>query len=204
MGKIITFAQQKGGAGKTTLLAGLAHALVLKGKSVAAADLDPQGSLRTWASLGGIEKLQMIETASYRVGGDLRSAKAAHDFVLVDCPGSATPLLEAAIRESDCVIVPCQASQVDVWATQAVLDMCAAENTPCRVVLNRVPPRGKAADETRRSLAAAGAKVMKAQVGNRVAFANGLASGSTVLGLPGQARAKDELAAFTKEVLKAL
>ena len=169
---------------------------------VAAADLDPQGSLSMWASLGGVDGLTVIETASYRVGGDLRSAKAKHDLVLVDCPGSATPLLEAAIRESDIVVVPCQASQVDVWATQAVLEMCAQENTPCRVVLNRVPPRGRAADEIRKTLAKTGAKVMKSQIGNRVAFANGLATGSTVLGMPGQTRAKEELAAFTKELLK--
>lgn len=204
MGKVITFAQQKGGAGKTTLLSGLAHKLLLKGKDVAVADLDPQGSLGFWVGMGGLPDLGVIETASYRVGGDLRDAKKNHDFVLVDCPGSATPLLEAAIRESDLVVVPCQASQVDVWATKAVLDMCEAEATAAKIVLNRVPPRGRAADDIRAALTADGVEVMSTQIGNRVAFAQGLAQGLTVLGMPGQARAKEELDAFAKELLVGL
>lgn len=204
MGHVITFAQQKGGAGKTTLLAGLAHALMSKKKSVAIADLDPQGSLTRWHAMGGLPKLEMLETASYRVGGDLRSARDKHDFVLVDCPGSASSLLEAAIRESDLVVVPCQASQVDVWASEAILKMCADEGTPARVVLNRVAPRGQAAENTATALAALDAKVLKTRIGNRVAFANGLAAGTTALGLPGQKPAKAELQALAAELRKAL
>lgn len=201
MGAVITFAQQKGGSGKTTLLTCLAHAFSEAGKSVAVADLDPQGSLAAWLKLGQMKDLALIETASYRVAGDLRSAKSAHDIVLVDCPGSASPLLEAAIRESDLVLIPCQTSPMDIWATGAIIDMAQDEKTPVRVVLNRVAPRGRAAQDTRDQLAKAGTPVLNAQFGNRVAFVNGFAAGQSPLSMPGQQVAKGEIAEFAKEVL---
>jgi len=200
MGRVITFAQQKGGSGKTTLLAHLAHASRLTGHSVALLDLDPQCSLTRWAELGGVEGLTLIETASYRAGSDIRNARNKYDTVLVDCPGAATSLLESAIRESDLVIVPCQASALDVWATEAVLTMARDEKIPARVVLNRVAPRGKAADQTVKALHEAGAEVLNTRIGNRIAFGQSFAMGKTALSATGQKRAKEEIAQFTAEL----
>jgi chromosome partitioning protein len=46
--KIITLTTQKGGTGKTTLATSLAVAAMEAGETVAAFDLDPQGSLARW------------------------------------------------------------------------------------------------------------------------------------------------------------
>jgi chromosome partitioning protein len=100
MGQIITFAQQKGGAGKTTVLAHLAAAWSADGKKVALVDLDPQQSLTRWARLRGDPALTLIESRDYRAASDIRAAARSHDYVLVDCPGTASTLLEAVIRES--------------------------------------------------------------------------------------------------------
>ena len=203
MGHVITFAQQKGGSGKTTLLAHLAHAEALKGKSVALVDLDPQASLSRWAAMSDIDGCTLVETASYRAGGDIREAAARHDLTLIDCPGSVASVLEAAIRESDLVLCPCQASVMDIWATEATLEMCAKEKTEARIVLNRVPPRGLTADEASKALKGKG-KILKHRFGNRIAFSRGLSQGTTALGLSGQQPAKAEVAAFQKEVARVL
>ena len=205
MGKIITFAQQKGGAGKTTILAHLAHAWCSSKKSVALFDLDPQSSLTQWVSHTDLP-VTLLESKDYRAGRDLQEAASKFDYVLVDCPGSATSLLEAALRESDLVLVPCQPSALDIWATGTLLDMARREKAPARIVLNRVPPRVNLAD-AKEAMKGLGETVLKARLGNRVAFINGMASGTTALGLARKSKAVEEITALKREteaVLKKL
>jgi chromosome partitioning protein len=202
MGYIVTFAQQKGGAGKTTLLAHLAHSWVNSKKSVALFDLDPQSSLTAWASRSDIP-FELLESKDYRAGRDLKEASGNYDYVLVDCPGSATSLLEAALRESDLVLVPCQLSALDVWATGPLLTMAKREKAPARIVLNRVPPRGNFA-AAQEALGELGETVLSSQLGNRVAYMNGMATGTTALGLAKHSRAVDEVTALRKETERVL
>jgi chromosome partitioning protein len=200
MGTVITFAQQKGGSGKTTLLVHLAHSWLLAGKTVAVVDLDPQRSLTRWGEFGTIAGLDLVESKDYRAGADIRAAARDHDLVLVDCPGNASTLLEAALRASDLVIVPCQPTAMDVWASEAILKMARKENTRAVVVLNRVAPRGNAADDTRRVLRAGGAHVLDAQLGNRVAFASGFADGRTAFSLSLSSAAVSEIEILRAEI----
>ena len=135
MGHVITFAQQKGGAGKTTTLANLAAAWAAAGRRVALIDLDPQKSLTRWAGLREDPAMDLIDSRDYRAGPDIRAASRSHDRVLVDCPGAASTLLDSAIRESGLVIVPCQPSVMDAWASARVLEAAARLGTPVRIVI---------------------------------------------------------------------
>lgn len=207
MGHIIAFAQQKGGAGKTTVLAHLADAWARAGRSVAMADLDPQRSLSLWARVAGDRAPPCIESAGWRAGPDIKDLAKRHDYVLIDCPGSASNLLEAALRESHLVIVPCQPTLLDAWASGAVLDMARREKTQARVLLNRVPPRGGSVEAARAQLAEIGATLLKTTLGNRVAFSTGLGAGTTALGLSRRSTASQEVEKLRKEldrVLKSL
>ena len=119
--------------------------------------------------------------------------------MLVDCPGSATSLLEAALRESDLVLVPCQPSALDIWATGSLLEMAKREKAPARIVLNRVPPRLDLAN-AKKAIKGLGETILKAQLGNRIAFANGIANGTTALGLARKSKAIDEIVALKREM----
>ncbi|MEO0386028.1 MAG: ParA family protein [Pseudomonadota bacterium] len=200
MGYVISFAQQKGGAGKTTALLHLAEAWRLSGKSVGLLDLDPQRTLMSWAEEGGAPGLSVMESAGWRSGTDVRAAAKTYDIVLVDCPGNASSLLEAALRESDLVLVPCQPTGPDVWATTAVLKMAAAARTPARVLLNRVPARGGSTAEAVIKLKQAGATILTSRLGNRVAYSAGLLDGRTAFGIARASVATREVEAARVEI----
>jgi chromosome partitioning protein len=200
MGQVITFAQQKGGAGKTTALAHLAAAWSRAGEKVALVDLDPQQSLTRWAKLRADPALAVIETKSYRAGGDLRQARRNHDLVLVDCPGTETALLDNVLRETDLVLLPCQPSVIDVWASQSVVDTAARLGTPCRILLNRVPPRLGGLEEVLAALGDARGQVLDSQLGNRNGYSQAMQSGRTAPELAPRSTAATEIRALHAEL----
>jgi chromosome partitioning protein len=192
MGYVITFAQQKGGAGKTTVLAHLAAAWAEAGRSVALMDLDPQQSLTRWAKLRGDPAIAVIESKDYRAGGDIKTAKRTHDFVLVDCPGAASSLLENAIRESDLVVAPCQPSVMDVWALDSVAGTAAKLKRPLRILLNRMPPRLGSLDDVLAALGDNRALLLATQLGNRNGFSKAMLTGRTAPELAARSTAAAE------------
>jgi chromosome partitioning protein len=179
MGQVITFAQQKGGAGKTTVLAHLAAAWTEAGRKVALIDLDPQHSLTRWAKLRADPLIALVESKDYRAGADIKAARRSHDFVLVDCPGAASSLLENAIRESDLVVAPCQPSVMDVWALESVVATADRLKRPIRILLNRVPARLGSLEEVLGALGKNRALLLATQLGNRNAYSKGMLAGRT-------------------------
>jgi chromosome partitioning protein len=204
MGQIITFAQQKGGAGKTTVLAHMAAAWAGAGWRVAVIDLDPQRSLTRWAGLRADPKLDLVESKDYRAAADMRAAAKTHDFVLVDCPGAASNLLDAAVRESDLVIAPCQPSVMDVWATATILETAAKLKTPVRILFNRMPPRVGMMDDVVAALGPASDRVLTTTLGNRIAYSQAFLAGRTAPELSHRSKAADEVSELKAEIGKIL
>lgn len=200
MGQIITFAQQKGGAGKTTVLAHLAAAWSAEGRRVALVDLDPQKSLTRWAQLRADPDLDLVDTRDYRAALDLKHAARSHDLVLVDCPGAASSLLDAALRESTLVIAPCQPSALDAWALESVCEAAARQKTPLRILLNRIPPRTTSVQEVLNALGQRAGLLLQSSLGNRVAFSQSVLSGRTAPEISRRSLAADEIAALRREI----
>jgi len=71
--------------------------------------------------------------------------------------------------------------------------MARKEKTPLRVVLNRVPPTGRAAEDARKVVTA---DLLDAQLGNRVIFQQAFAVGKAAAELQPKSKAAVEVAAI--------
>ncbi|MCC7427644.1 MAG: ParA family protein [Alphaproteobacteria bacterium] len=205
MAVILTVAQQKGGAGKTTLVAQLAAAFAA-GRRVAVLDIDPQRSLARWharrqqaldAAAAGIT---FAEAAGWRLAGEIDRLKAGHDIVLIDSPPHAETEARLAVRAADLVLVPVQPSPLDLWATQPTLDLARAEKRAARLVLNRMPARGRLADLARDEIARGTDPALAATLGNRTAFAAAMAEGLGVTEAEPRSLAAEEVRALAEEI----
>ncbi|PWJ09847.1 ParA family partition ATPase [Jannaschia seohaensis] len=210
MAKIITFAQQKGGSGKTTLCAHVAVELAQRGHAVALLDSDPQGSLGRWFMTrferdSGIKGDLTFSTASaWGVSYEASKYKNSHEFVLIDTPPKIDSDLKPALKVSDLVVVPVTASQVDLWATEGVLDMAGREGKRPLAVLNRARAGTKLTQSVKAALSELEAEAAEAVIANRVAYAEALGAGLGAAEMPGAAVAAAEIAALADEVLASL
>jgi chromosome partitioning protein len=206
--KVITVAQQKGGAGKTTLAAHLALAWSSGGHRVAILDIDPQGSLTQWHGLleaargDGGTGLTLSTVAGWRTSGEVDRLKRDHDIVLIDSPPHAATDAKIAVRSAGLVVVPVQPSPMDVWASKPTLELAQGEKVPVLFVLNRVPPRGRLADEMALALAEYGAPIARTRIGNRIALAASMAAGLSLDELAANTPAAREVASLAEEILE--
>ncbi len=184
-GTIVTVAQQKGGSGKTTLAAHLAVALArARGAGpVAVVDVDAQGSLGEWferreTTLGEDRTGLSFRTSSgWGARREARHLARENAFVILDTPPKSDVDARPAIDAADLVVVPVQPSQVDLWATETILELAGRERKPVVIVLNRVPARAALTGEVAKAIEAMLARLAAGRLGNRTSFAAAMGRG---------------------------
>ncbi|WP_085090739.1 ParA family partition ATPase [Azospirillum oryzae] len=209
-GKVFTVAQQKGGAGKTTLAAHLAIAWAQLGYRVATVDIDPQGSLTRWHAVraeatGGQPGFTHVQITGWRTQAEVEKLARAHDIVVIDSPPHAQTEARIAVRAATLVVAPVQPSPMDLWAVHPTIDLAAQEKRRLLLVLNRVPPRARIADEliakVHELVDPPAVELAAAQVGNRTAYAGTLMTGLSVTEAARKTQAAAEMQALAEEIL---
>lgn len=198
---IITIAQQKGGAGKSTIAAHLAVALA-KSAKVAVIDTDPQQTLTKWHSIrensakSKLVNFDFIYATGWKVGNEIARLKHA-DIIIIDSPPHMESETKAAIRAANLVIVPCQPSPNDFWATNATIEIIRKEKKDLCIVLNRCPYQSKLLKQIEEDLPA---DIKKYFLGNRVAFASSMLVGLTAMETESNSVAAAEIFKLTNAV----
>ena len=210
----IAFVSTKGGVGKTTSALLLALGLAERGLTVSMVDSDPNLPLKAWSELPGRpDTIGLFHAPTFQdLPGELRKAKQASDWVVVDTEGGAPRMGGMAIANADLVITPLAASQLDAREARKVAKMVAdiakreGRAIPLVCLFARTPPAGRRSfQEVRAELEASALPALSVALGDKEAFRALFSKGGNLAGLRAQrvsgvAAARELVDAFTDEV----
>ena len=205
MAVIFNIANRKGGVGKTTLATNLAVALSNKGKMLLV-DADEQRSAHQWNEHRQ-NKLDAI-TVHEKLLDTLEPLNEKYDFILIDVAGRDSEIFREALLVSDKIIVPTQASLLDLEVIPYIADKIkeAQEKNPllkASVVINKASanPKNNEVAQAKEYLADYPIfKLVKTVIHDRKQFRDAIIESRSVSEM-GSSKAKDELNEFLIEVL---
>nr|WP_234983822.1 ParA family partition ATPase [Pseudacidovorax sp. RU35E] len=213
VGKVIALLNQKGGAGKTTLSTHLAGAFACRGERVTLIDADPQESALDWAQ----RRLQSGQGRLYGVFGLARDTLHKEvpqialqaDRVVIDGPPRVASLARSALLAADLVLIPVQPSAYDVWATQEMVALIQEAQVfrpglRAAFVINRRIVGTVIGREARDALADQPFPTLRADIAQRIAFADCVAAGKLVWEVAPKGAAAREIWALADAAQEAL
>lgn len=209
---VICLLNQKGGVGKTTLALNIAARFALDGDAVLYVDADPQANALDWSAVRQQPPLfSVVGMPKNTLHTQLPSLGANYAWTLVDGPPLAGDVAKSAMLASDLIIVPVQPSGADKWSTQKILDLIAEARY--------YKPRLKAVVAVNRKIASTAIgrhfaqqfqadypdfPVMRAEIGQYIAFTEALTTGSTVLEMEPKGHAARQICELVDELKEAL
>ena len=164
---IIAVANPKGGAGKSTTTLLVACHLAQRGAKTCVIDADPNQPIHDWKAVGSsASTLQVVGNAREdSIMDTIEEQASKHTFVFVDLEGTASLLVSRSITFADFVIIPIQASAVDVRQAQKAISAVRneerliqrsnpARRIPHKVLMTRTPAPGAPVSTIQRHLEA--------------------------------------------------
>ena len=197
----------KGGSGKTTLASCLAGHWSKIGKRVSYIDGDPSQTAWRLSRLGHCFHEIEFETADQNtLGAKLKAHKKAEtDRLLIDTPGFDSPLIEIAVKNSDCILIPIRPSPIDFQVAIDTFNIIAEllEDQPnkiVRFVLSQANMKRLIARQTKRDIENCNFLMCNQHLSARVAYAESILAGSTPSYLQPHGAAAKEIAALAIEI----
>jgi chromosome partitioning protein len=206
---IIALLNQKGGVGKTTLATHLAGEFVAQGGSAVVIDADPQGSALDWSQrrhqTGFTRLFGVIGLARETLHLEAPEIARSVDYVVIDGPPRVTALARSALLAADLVLIPVQPSPYDLWASADMVALITEAQffrpmLRTAFVVNRRVVRTVIGREARPALAGQPFPALHAEVHQRIAFAESVATGRLVRECAINSAAAREIGTLAAEV----
>ena len=212
MSKTLAVLSPKGGAGKTTLSTNLACALERLSRSVVLIDSDTQGTARDWAasapSDGAIPLVVGVDRAA-SLEREVRKLGASYDLIVIDGSAHVKDMDAEALRVADLVLIPVQPSNADIWGAYPLVELVKERRRvvgrpEARWVVSRQITGTNLAAEVAGALEETGVLVLPRRTTQRIAYAEALSAGLSVLDYEVGGKAAAEVRAIADEVLDLL
>ena len=208
MATVLAILNPKGGSGKSTLATNLARALQLGGRNVLVVDSDPQGTARDWRQTAGdtVDLPAVFGVDRPTLEKDIPKVSGAFDVVVIDGAAKAAPMSVSAVKAADVVLIPVQPSAADLWAASDLVDILTARQSitdgrpHAAFVVSRQIPGSRLASGIQEVLDGYGLPVLAARTSQRVAYAEALAAGLSVVDYDPTGKAAQEILAIIAEI----
>jgi chromosome partitioning protein len=183
MALVISVVNSKGGSGKTTLATNLARAIQLDGNEVVVIDTDPQGTASDWSKNQpeGYDLPVIHVSNASLLDTDLARLTASYDVAVIDGSAKLEKGTGTCVRAADAVLIPVQPTPPDVWGVADVAGVVKRTGTPAGIVVSRAITGTNLASEIVEGLEGYDLPVFEGRTHQRVAYAEAMFSGQTVL-----------------------
>jgi chromosome partitioning protein len=203
---ITAVVNQKGGAGKTTIALNLAAALAGEGKKVLLIDADPQQTAQDWAAIRTNPlPFQVVGLTKPILHRDLPKMAKDYDEIVIDGAPRNYEVARSAIAAADLVLIPVQPSGADFWASRETVELVKEaqgfkETQKAVFVVSRKIGRTVLAKNILDALADFEIPILKNGTTQRVAYAEAMTGGMTVLEMQPYGEASYEIKRILKEL----
>ncbi|MCS3755209.1 ParA family partition ATPase [Salinibacter ruber] len=207
MPTVVSVLNQKGGSGKSTLTTNLARAFEMEGHSAEILDGDSQRTVTEWGKLASEAMPTVTPTTAPTIEEDMEAASSS--VVFIDGAPAHDTLNVRAMKLSDLVLIPVRTSGPDVWSSEDLLGSIQTRRDQtgeprAAFVVSQQIARTNLASEIGDVLDTYSLPTLEERTNHRIAYAEALSSGTTVLDMLGAKKAQDEILRITEQSLQLL
>ena len=205
--RVLAVLNQKGGSSKTTIATNLAVAFQRDGYRVAIIDADPQGTASEWGARQE-DTPPVFGADRPTLHRDLPELADSFDIAIIDGAPTLEDMAISAVKAADLVLVPIRASAADIWSADDMIDIVRARQKVTGAphvafVVTQQVAQSNLAGDVERALEGRDVPIMSARLNHRVAYAEALGAGASVLDTTNQ-KARREIESLATETLTKL